>query len=139
MLVGGLPLPQELLDALEAGRWPRSAEEATKQNLRSLVAEQRVRDLAPDESLIYLYPPPFDTVASALERSNAIFYHQFAALDQIIPEKAIEIGDFGLGSDTLIILDYRISTTEPRVLRLCWPGNGRPNHWEMMSPDFPSF
>lgn len=139
MLVGGLPLPQELLDALETDRWPRSAKEAMKQNLHSLVPEQRLRVLAPDESRIYLYPPPFYTVASALERSEDTFYHRFAALDQIVPEAAIEIGDFGIGSDSLIILDYRASATDPRVLRLCWPRNGRPNYWEIMSPDFPGF
>jgi hypothetical protein len=139
MLVGGLPVPALLLEAIEAGRWPRTSHEANQQNLRSLVAEERIRQLAPEESKIYLYPPPFATVARHLEGQGADFYRKFGAVDQLVPEASFVIGDFGLGSDAPILLDYRTSLTDPRVMRLYWPGDGKPNVWKVMAPDFPSF
>ncbi len=139
MLVDGLPIPPLLLEALDSGRWPRTADEAIRQNLRSLVAEDRIRSLAPEERTIYLYPPPFATVASHLAGRGADFYRRYGVVDQLVPEAAIEIGDFGLGSDAPILLDYRGSPTDPIVIRLRWPGGGQPNLWRVMAPDFPSF
>jgi hypothetical protein len=139
MLVDGLPIPSLLLEALASGRWPRTSDESVRQNLRSLVPVERIRRLAPDESAIYLYPPPFATVARHLAGQGADFYRRFGAVDQLVPEAAIEIGDFGLGSDAPILLDYREGLTDPSVIRLCWPGDGQPNVWRVMAPDFPSF
>jgi hypothetical protein len=85
-----------------------------------------------------LYPPPFRTVASVLAGSDA-FYRRFGVVEQMVPEAAIEIADFGLGSDAPILLDYRASPTDPSVIRLCWPADGRPNLWKVMAPDFASF
>jgi len=139
MFVDDLPVPLLLLEALDSGRWPRTTDEAIKQNLRSLVPEKRIRRLAPDESKIYLYPPPFATIARHLAGQGADFYRKFGMVDQLVPEAAFEIGDFGLGSDAPILLDYRESSTDPKIIRLCWPGNGMPNVWKVMAPDFPTF
>lgn len=139
MLVDGLPVPLLLLEALDSEKWPRTTDEAIKQNLRCLIPEERVRRLAPDESKIYLYPPPFATIARHLAGQGADFYHKFGMVDQLVPEAAFEIGDFGLGSDAPILLDYRESSTDPKVIRLFWPGNGMPNVWRVMAPDFSSF
>jgi hypothetical protein len=51
---------------------------------------------------------------------------------------ALDIADFGLGSDAPILLDYREDTTNPRVIRLRWQ-QGTPNQWVIMAPDFRSF
>jgi hypothetical protein len=139
MIVDGLPLPQELLVLLESGRWPRSSDEAHKQNACPLVPRERVRAMAPGERGIYLYPPPFHTIARGLRQANDSFYRQFGALEQLDPELAIEIGDFGMGADAPILLDYQKNSAQPQVLRLRWPGNGHPNYWETMCPDFRSF
>ncbi|VTR96267.1 Putative integron gene cassette protein OS=uncultured bacterium GN=ORF1 PE=4 SV=1 [Gemmata massiliana] len=139
MIVGGLAIPALLLEALETGRWPRTADEVNRQNLKSLVPEERIQALAPGESSICLYPPPFATVAMSLVGEGANFYYRFGALDQLVPEAAIDIGDFGLGSDAPIFLDYRESPNNPRVIRLCWSEGGRSNTWKVMAPDFPSF
>ena len=48
-------------------------------------------------------------------------WERFGALDQIVPEKALIIGDFELGSDSPIILDYSRDASNPPVLRL-WLG-----------------
>jgi hypothetical protein len=139
MRVDGLLIPDGLVAALEAGRWPRTSEEAMKQNLRSLIPEERIRRLAPEESKLYLYPPPFATVARGLAASGDDFYTRFGAVEQLVPEAAIEIADFGLGSDSPLVLDYRAGPTDPRVIRLLWPGEGQPNRWVVMAPDFPTF
>jgi hypothetical protein len=62
--VDNLPLPNRLLRLLDSGRWPRSYEEALKQNLKSLVPKERNQLFAPEESTIFLYTPPFYTVAT---------------------------------------------------------------------------
>lgn len=139
MLVGGLPIPKELLDLLESGRWPRSVDEENQQNLRALISEERVRNLAAEESRIFLYSPPFTTIASEIRGSGKSFYAQWGALPQIVPALAIVIADFGLGSDSPIILDYRMSPTSPQVLRLRWSEPGQENNWAMMTPDFRTF
>ena len=139
MLVDGLPIPALLLEALETGRWPRTADEANRQNSRPLVSEDYLRRPAPDEPGLYLYAPPFHTVARILVGRGADFYRRFGAVDQLVPEAAVEIGDFGLGSDSPILLDYRGRPTDPRVISLRWPGDGRPNVWTVLTPDFPTF
>ena len=133
----GLPLPQGLLNAIASGRWPRSGEESGKQELMRLFPKDRIQRLAPDEDRVYLYPPPFHTVARVLRDDT--FYRRFGAIEQIDPALTVEIGDFGLGSDAPIALDYRNTQESPQVIRLRWPGGGLPNQWEVMSPDFDSF
>jgi hypothetical protein len=133
MVVNGLVIPELLQVMLAAGRWPRTADEAQKQNLRSLVPADRNRRLAS----IYFYAPPFHTVAQIVAKDD--FYARFGALHELTPEAAIQIGDFGLGSDSPILLDYRNGVTDPRVLYLEWTDAGKPNYWVEMAPDFPSF
>lgn len=137
MVVDGLKIPEQLLSMLETGRWPRTEADTTQQNLRSRASADRIRALAPEESHLYLYAPPFRTVARIVVGNP--FYAEFGGLDHIVPEAAIEIGDFGLGSDAPIILDYRTIPDNPRLLRLRWPGGGQPNEWVMMARDFRSF
>lgn len=135
MVVEGLLIPDLLQTLLTTGRWPRTADEALNQNLRSLVAEDRNLRL----SRIYLYPPPFHTLAQTVASRGKGFYSQYGELHQLVPEASIEIGDFGLGSDALILLDYRAGPSDPRVIHLEWSGGGRPNYWVVMAPDFASF
>jgi hypothetical protein len=118
-----LPLPNELKLLINDGVWP-DKKSAQMQNLRPLIRKEILQQFAPDEETIFLYPPPFATIAEARE-DNKYWEDERNALDEIDPEQALIIGDFGLGSDTSIILDYR--TGEPLLLRLQW---GEPkNHW----------
>lgn len=66
------------------------------------------------------------------------FWEEFGALDQIDPELALVIGDFGLGSDSPIILDFR-QAQNPPVLRLQWGPRGQGNRWVQGAPDFDEF
>jgi hypothetical protein len=94
-----------------------------------LVDAARVRRFAPEESKIYLERPPFHTVADELASASPVaveaFWKRHAALHQIVPELALIIGDFGLGSDAPIILNFAIDQTDPPVFRLRWGPDGR--------------
>jgi hypothetical protein len=62
-----------------------------------------------------------------------------AAPSEIDFDLALDIGDFGPGTDAPILLDYRESCEVPRVIRLRWSANGGENHWDMMAPDLETF
>jgi hypothetical protein len=116
-MVGSLPLPKRLLELIEAGRWPKTHEEELHQNIRCLVSQERILSFAPEQDRIYLVRPPFSTVATRMGHGET-FWSRFGALEQIAPELAVFIGDFGLGSDSPILLDYRDDTSRPSVIRL---------------------
>jgi len=48
----------------------------------------------------------------------------------------VVIGDFGLGSDAPIILDYRRDVKRPTVLRLKWGRTFADNRWIVASESF---
>jgi hypothetical protein len=133
-----LEVPQLLYELLASGRWPRDASEAQAQNLKPLVALERLRALAPEEQNIFLFPPPFSTVRQQCAFEE-FWTWPVAAPDGIDFDLALVIGDFGLGSDAPILLDYREDAANPRVLRLRWSAHGRDNKWVLMAPDFRSF
>jgi hypothetical protein len=134
-----LVLPPLLEQLLAGGRWPATAARALRQNLESLVPAARIREFAPDEDRIYLDPPPYTTVREQSAR-NPFWTDPMAAPAGIDFDRTIVIGDFGLGSDAPIVLDYRKGPTDPRVLRLRWcPGDTLKNEWVEVAPDFPAF
>jgi hypothetical protein len=141
MFADGLPIPEELIALLQTGRWPGTAQEANGQNLRpGLIRPERVRTIADDESLVFLYPPPFSTVES-LRRSGERFWDEaYAAPQEISFAHSVPIGDFGLGSDAPIMLDYRADPSSPAVIRLRWSPNGRQaNRWVPVADSFARF
>jgi hypothetical protein len=135
MVVDGLAIPELLQAMLAAGRWPRTSDEASKQRSRSLVPEDRIRRLRK----IFLYPPPFVTVARIVAGSGKGFYSWYGALHELVPEASIPIGDFGLGADAPILLDYRANPDEPRVIHLEWSDDDSSNYWVVMTRNFASF
>lgn len=132
-----LAIPALLEELLAAGRWPRDATEAMAQNLKPRVMPGRVRRLAPEEDRIYLLPPPFLSVREK-SKHNPYWNSPMADPGGIDFDLALDIADFGLGSDAPILLDYREDTTNPRVIRLRWQ-QGASNQWVIMAPDFRSF
>jgi hypothetical protein len=133
-----LAVPRLLDELIAAGRWPRDQQEEMAQNLKGLAAPERVQALAPEERLIYLLSPPFVSVREESEH-NMFWYSDIAAPRGISFDMSLIIGDFGLGSDAPILLDYRADENHPRVIRLRWSGNGTTNEWVEMAPDFETF
>jgi hypothetical protein len=122
---------------LEAGIWPSgSGPSKNAQELAPLIPADRARRFAAEESQICLQPFPFPTIAQERAAGGAgDFWERFGALDQIVPEKALIIGDFGLGSDSPIILDFSRDLSNPPVLRLFWGPDGRTG-WVQGARDF---
>lgn len=138
-----LPLPSRLARLLDSGHWPRTHTEALRQNLKSLVPKERIQLFAPEEGTIFLCSPPFHTVAVDIAgRQNRFgvdrFWSTYAALESISPELSLIIGDFGPGSDSPIVLDYRQSSSTPSVLRLQWR-KPEPNAWVHCAESFDEF
>ena len=114
-------LPPGLVRLIAEGVWPSAAGPSmTAQQFNPLIPADRARRFAEEEPLICLQPPPFPTIARLRAAGGAgDFWEQFGALGQIDPERALVIGDFGLGSDSPTILDFRRAANPP-VLRLRW-------------------
>ena len=129
-----LEIPSLITQLIDSGRWPLTAQDAVAQNLNSLASPERIATLAPEEDRLYLYPPPFATVRDAV-KTNGYWNHRHLAPHEINFELSIVIGDFGLGSDAPILLDYRASPTDPRVIRLKWSDDGESNCWVGMAVD----
>jgi hypothetical protein len=117
-------LPDGLNRLLAKGIWPSAASGPSmdQQGLHRIVSSDRVKRFAADETEIRLQPPPFRTMAMERARGGgaADFWEEFGAFDQIDPELALFIGDFGFGSESVIILDYARDPLNPPVLRLRW-------------------
>lgn len=149
MIIDGLAVPELLVTLLEHGRWPRDSDEFHRQSDYPLVTAERLRSVAPNDYRIYLYAPPFRTIAKILVEPNEMFYSTCGALDELVPALAIQIGDFGIGADSTILLDYQFDRENPRVIRLDWQSGGEPDPvtkrfpvvttWVEMASDFDSF
>ena len=126
MDTGDLRLPPMIARLVDSGRWPTTAEQALSQNSTPLVAPERVAALVADEGWLYLYPPPFSSVAAnvALHAAKGwSFWTEHGALGELEPDLALIIGDFGPGSDAPILLDYR-RRPDPSVMKLSWSAEG---------------
>jgi hypothetical protein len=143
-----LLLPGLLQELIDLGRWPTSADEMKSQNLTPWVSDERLRALAPSEAGLHLYRPPFQTVAELVRRGDPFWdlpRSDPAGLDR---ERALVIGDFGFGSDSPIVLDYRDHADQPSVRYLRWitdwdaPDSttfGTQNRWEILTSSFDEF
>ncbi len=140
LLANGLPLPTRLAGLIERGLWPRTATEERKQNVRCLISKERIQAFAPEHDRIYFVRPPFHTVAKLRNEGQEQFWSTFAAPEGIAPERALFLGDFGLGSDSPILLDYQEHPNNPSVVRLKWrKGSGLPNIWVLCADNFDEF
>jgi hypothetical protein len=135
-------IPSLLNELLASGVWPADAKAAWVQEFRSLVALERVRRFAPEEDRIYLSAPPFRTIADELESAPPSvvggFWKKLWRLDQIVPEKTLILGDFGIGSDAPIILDYTRNPADPPVFRLRYGADGHTD-WVQGARNFAEF
>lgn len=57
----------------------------------------------------------------------------------IDPQQSILFGDFGIGSDQPVALDYRLSKDQPCVLILKWAEFGKANRWVKIAENFQQF
>ncbi|HEY7375333.1 MAG TPA: hypothetical protein VIF57_24450 [Polyangia bacterium] len=137
--MSALELPAALKELVAAGAWPLTEQEANRQNLAAApIPAALVQRLVPGEDQIYLFRPPFRTIAERCAGPEAKFWREFGALQEIDPARAVVIGDFGLGSDAVIVLDYR-APAEPSLIRLAWTGGERRPRWVPFFDTFAAF
>jgi hypothetical protein len=130
---------EALVRLIESGVWPRTELEANRQNLSPLASRERISALAPEESELFLLPPPFGTVARYRAHGEEFWDLELAAPSGLEFSLTIPIADFGLGSDAPIVLDYREDRKNPRVLRLRYGATHADNRWVLMAPTFDAF
>src|SRR5262245_41211900 len=141
-MASSLPLPPLLLALIRTGHWP-TPDNAARQNLHPLVSAESVRKLAPDEpGDIFFLAPPFATIQERCNtppyfvggsrnaisnispeildatppvecRESNFWLHPDRAPGELRLDRALVIGDFGIGSDAPIILDYADRSDEP--------------------------
>jgi hypothetical protein len=131
-----LPLPTRLLKLIQAGRWPKTHDEEIHQNIRSLVPKECIQSFAPEEDRIYLFSPPFRTIAQRISGGEEVFWSRWGALGEIAPDLALDIAAFGLGADSAIVLDYR--QENPSAIRLVWR-KPEQNIWVRCADNFDDF
>ena len=103
----GLILP-ELLDRLDRdGRWTGE------------LGPEYARRLSPDDDRLVLLGSPFHTIAAEVAGGNEFWTRNLTNVGEIDYDRALIIADFGLGSDSPVVLYYRDSS-EPVVMYLKW-------------------
>jgi hypothetical protein len=132
-------LPELIENLIQAGRWP------TEHEYQLVASGRTVKSLAPRESEIHLARPPFHTV----EEDNLNWFERFRHPDEIDFSQALVVGDFGIGSDNPIVLDYSSSPPAVKALKFsaspnpAWPGTGTrflvEGHWFVISPTLEEF
>ena len=124
-------IPERILHLVELKIWPLNSLEAKFQNTKSFVNEELISKIAPDESSIYFSGfESFDTLENEFSQ-NYEFWVKEGAINEINPKNCIVIGDFGLGSDAPIVLDYSNNPSNPSVKRLVW--GKQKNYWEKIA------
>ena len=146
-----MPTKEQLADlilVLANSRWPAYETDSAVRNQvinaqsrAPLVDPALLRVAAPNEVGIVLIPPPYQPVLVEVEwyRARAAqhlggydYWKEHGALGEIDPAEAILIADFGHGSDTAAIMDFRYDPAP--ILRLHWSGrDGEHNHWDRMA------
>ncbi len=133
-----MKIPDEIQKLIDEGIWPKDRASSLSQNSKPIISIEAIRLLALEEEGLYLYSPPFHTVQDELDdQKNSFWLDPRSAVHEIDPRQAIVIGDFGMGSDAAIILDYRLDSSQPKVLRLRWEESG--NHWVECAKTFSDF
>ncbi|MCB1582888.1 MAG: hypothetical protein KDI92_07475 [Xanthomonadales bacterium] len=137
-----MKLPKKLELLIESGFWPNK-QNVNQQYIESLVNLESLKTLIPDEIQIYFYNPPFYTVKESIEFGNDYWNWPEVkpSLSEIDIDKTLIIGDFGLGSDTLLALDYSKSMISPSVIRFKWFDENpiKNNKWLVVCESFDEF
>lgn len=137
MMTSDLPIPSLLADLIRSGKWtPTGTLCGGMFNLGDSAAHR----LSVDDNQLILMPPPFHSIGDEVLDGNAWWMTDLTNVGQIDYERALIIADFGMGSDSPIILYYE-TTSEPVVMYLKWTWHGRkPSHsWKQTHSSFEDF
>ena len=97
-----MKLPPLLNQLIESGVWPPA--NSITLEFHPCLGKEAARQLSPDDDRIVLMTPPFHTIADELRQGNSFWKTGVSNPTEIDYDKALVIADFGLGSDSPIIL-----------------------------------
>ncbi len=108
------------------GVWPDekwSTAQLTQQEIDPIIGKEGTQKLSPNEDKIVLSSPPFHTIADEVDHGNEFWVSYLTNYGEIDYSNALIIADFGIGSDSPIILYYENSEA-PKIMYLKWSSNG---------------
>jgi len=143
MNVGNLVIPDEIQLLIDREIWPKNSMEM--QELKPFFSEDIVQKIAPEMSVICFASPPFSTIKNMIDKGDYFWLDPNIDNSSVDLALVVDIGDFGMGTDTSIALDYSKNIFCPSVIRLEWykhnPDN--PNitkaRWVKISDSFSEF
>ncbi len=137
MKTSDLALPDLLTELIAMGKWTPTG---TLCGGMYDLGVDAARRLSPDDDQLVLMPPPFHSIADEVQGGNSWWMTYMTNVGEIDYEKAVIIADFGMGSDSPIILYYEL-INEPCVMYLKWTWNDRkPIHtWTKTHQSFRDF
>ncbi len=117
---------------METGRWRCPADQSVVDRLFPDRGEFCLYDVATMESesrAHVLNPTPLGLGEADRARPPG----------DIDPKLEVFVADLGIGWDQPIVLDYRVSLGQPRVLTLQWGPRARNNRWIEVAPTIRAF
>src|SRR5262245_18126993 len=108
-------LPAMLAKLIESGVWPTT--NPNSQELRPLLGKDAAQKLSREDDRIVRMTPPFHTIGDEVRCGNALWKNGVTTPEEINYDKALIFADFGLGSDSPIILYYELPDS-PNVMYL---------------------
>lgn len=132
-----LPLPELLTELIRNGKWTPAGTLCGGMFDLGIGAARR---LSTNDDQLVLMPPPFHSIADEIRDGNAWWKTDLTNVGEIDYEKAVIIADFGMGSDSPIIL-YYATLDEPQVLFLKWTWRKRQarHSWARTHATFEAF
>ena len=127
MRVHEFNIPPTIIQLIDDGIWPSDPGKVNFQEFEPIVKREIVRKLFPGNDKIVLMAPPFHTISDEVKQGNDFWVRHLTNPGEIDYDKAIIFADFGLGSDSPIILYYK-KMDRPAVLYLNWGFDGGELH-----------
>ena len=111
-----LPIPDHLTTLIAQGAWTAPG---TPYGMMLNLGADAAHRLSLENDQLILMPPPFHTIADEIAGGNSWWTTGLSNVGEIEYSKALIIADFGMGSDSPIVLYYGL-LAEPVVMYLNW-------------------
>ncbi|MGB0562837.1 MAG: hypothetical protein ACPGVO_13690, partial [Spirulinaceae cyanobacterium] len=142
MNINDLKIPSRLIELINDGVCPSTYSDIKKQNLEPLFSEEQVKNINPEMSTIFFESPPFISMERLKTINENEEFWPYENVESINLSRALLIGDFGIGSESVLILYYEEYRNEPSVWMLVWyleSGSTLNCRWTKVTDSFVEF